>query len=310
MKKINPLKIRSTLYMPAIQKDLAEIITKREKTNADAIVFCFEDALNENDIPKGIENLNKTFKELEYDPTLGTIVGENIPYRFIRVRNVDNLKELFTKLSALVLSNIDGFVIPKFTPYNIKEWENALADLPFYVMPTLETEDYYNPNITREMFNRLAISPLKDKVLMVRFGGNDLLRGLAMKRPKSVQYEITIYDTPLLNVINEVIMQARSKGFEVSAPVFEYFSEVYLESMEKELALDVAHGFVGKTAIHPKQCEYINDAFTLNKEDMEIAMGIVKAVEENGLKGGVYKQGDGMIEPTTHYAWAKRLVGH
>ena len=46
MMKITPFNVRSTLYMPATQGNLVQIITEKDKTNADAIVFCFEDALN------------------------------------------------------------------------------------------------------------------------------------------------------------------------------------------------------------------------------------------------------------------------
>lgn len=308
---ISPLAVRSTLYMPATQKDLAQIISNQHKTGADAIVLCFEDALNINDIPKGIRNLNESFENLCFDPVMDTVVTHGkAPYRFIRVRNIENYHLLMNSLSETVLNHIHGIVIPKFTPSNIREWENALHNSPYYIMPTLETEDYYNPIMINEIFNRLSVSLLKNKVLMLRFGGNDLLRGLAMKRPKPVSNVVTIYDTPLLHIINLIAIQARSKGFEVSAPVYEYFNDTELnrQSFEKELALDVAHGFVGKTAIHPSQCEQINKAFSYSEDDLALAANIVENVEKEGLNGGVYNGGKEMIEPTTHYAWAKRLI--
>ena len=334
MKKISPFELRSTLYMPATKDNLAQIITDKEKTNADAIVFCFEDALNILDIPKGIENLNNTFEQLQYDPVIGDIVAkDHIPYRFIRVRSIENYHQLMQSLTLKVIKHIHGIVIPKFTPSNINAWEKALGGTHFQIMPTLETEDYFNPTTISELFSRMALSPLKDRVLMMRLGGNDLLRGLAMKRPRMQEIEVdalslrnydgadrvnvnlavshfkpTIYDTPLLSVINQVMIQARYHGFEVSAPVFEHFDKRYIQSFLKEMIQDRFQGFIGKTAIHPSQCELINQIFTIAKKDLELANSIVLDAEKNGLNGGVSNSDNSMIEPTTHYNWAKRLV--
>nr|DAD61178.1 MAG TPA: lyase [Bacteriophage sp.] len=333
MKKISPFELRSTLYMPATKENLIEIISKQDKTNADGIVFCFEDALNVLDIPKGIENLNAVFESLTYEPVTGEVAGEGkLPYRFIRVRSIENYHLLMQALTRKVLRHIDGFVIPKFTLGNINEWEKALKDTDYWIMPTLETEDYYNPMMIVELFNRLAISPLKERVLVLRLGGNDLLRGLAMKRPKrdevklslkDVEYSAesrvtlnrtlspycaTIYDTPILSVINQVMIQARYRGFEVTAPVFEYFDDNELPNFLTELAKDRIQGFIGKTAIHPKQCKLINQVFSISESSLELAQAIMNEVELNGLNGGVSNNNQSMIEPTTHHAWAKRLT--
>lgn len=336
MEKINPFNVRSTLYMPATKGNLVQIITEKEKTDADAIVFCFEDALNILDIPKGIENLNDTFDKLIYDPVIGGILSKGeMPYRFIRVRSIENYFQLMQSLSEKVIKNIHGIVIPKFTPSNIRDWEKALENSSFYVMPTLETEDYYNPLMVSELFSRLTVSPLKDRVLMLRLGGNDLLRGLAMKRPRMEEIKIkmdvlrecsnsdkvqlnvelsafkpTIYDTPLLSVINQIMIQARYSNFEVSASVFEYFDPRYIRSFVRELIKDKFQGFIGKTAIHPSQCKLINQFFSVNEADLQLAQTIIDEVNKNGMVGGVFNKEKAMIEPTTHYAWAKRLISN
>lgn len=334
MKKINPFEMRSTLYMPATQNNLVQIISVQEKTNADAIVFCFEDALNILDVPKGIDNLNQAFEQLNYEPTLNEVIGVGkLPFRFIRVRSIENYHQLMQSLTTKVINYIHGIVIPKFTPSNINAWEKALDGTHFQIMPTLETEDYFNFSTISELFSRLALSPLKDRVLMMRLGGNDLLRGLAMKRPRMQEIEVdalslrnydgsdkvninlavsrfkpTIYDTPLLSVINQVMVQARYYGFEVSAPVFEHFDKPYIQSFLEEMIQDRFQGFIGKTAIHPSQCELINQIFTIAKKDLELANSIVLDAEKNGLNGGVSNNENSMIEPTTHYNWAKRLL--
>lgn len=301
--------------MPATKENLTDIISQETKTNADAIVFCFEDALKHTDIPKGIQNLNETFANLKYDPATGDVAGQGkLPYRFIRVRNLENYYQLMEALTPQVIRHIHGIVIPKFTPSNIREWEAALKDSDLYVMPTLETEDYFNPALIAEIFNRLTYSSLKDKVLVLRLGGNDLLRGLSMKRPRSETLDNyltgvpTLYDTPIATIINQVMIQARYHGFELTAPVFEYFSESDRSAFELELKKDKWQGFVGKTAIHPTQCAIINKVFTVDPDDLATAKEIVSMVEEQGIVSGVSNKNQSMIEPTTHYKWAKRLI--
>ena len=89
---MTPYAIRSTLYMPATQNKLAEIISRPEKTHADAIVLRFEDALPINDINKGIANLNHAFAQIRQPVRR--------PYIFIRVRHINNFHDLLNQLNT------------------------------------------------------------------------------------------------------------------------------------------------------------------------------------------------------------------
>lgn len=332
LKKISVFDIRSTLYMPSIQENIHQCILNENKNGgADALVFCFEDAINLYDIPQGIENMNNEFKKLvhEYDYQK---TDNKKPHLFIRVRDFTNYQLLMRELSDDVIKNIDGIVLPKFNVNQINSWEKEIRNTHFYVMPTLETEEYFIESNIYELFSKLKNSPLQERTLVVRFGGNDFLRGLAMKRPYEKQlpnsetlskllngYPVgqlinpTIYDTPLLSVINNIMKHARQFDFEVTAPVFEYFNledQTNVSSMLRELALDQIQGFVGKTAIHPKQCKIINQFFNTLEEDKNVANAIYQTVQEQGgtPQGGVSNHCNTMIEPTTHYKWALRLL--
>lgn len=300
---MTPYQIRSTLYMPATQNKLAGIINNPHKTHADAIVLCFEDALPINDIDKGIANLNHAFAHIS--------PPSHRPYVFIRVRNINNFHYLLNHLHSDCLRHLAGMVIPKLTLANFKEWQTALSapQNPFYYMVTLETEDYYQPKNIAKIFKKLRQSPLAPRILSVRLGGNDLLRGILMKRPKGKH---TLYNTPLVGLFSQIIIQARLNGFEVSAPVFEYFAPSDPDTQAafaQELQQDHIFGFWGKTAIHPSQCPAINQQFTVSAEDLALAQRIYQQVAQHGgLHGGVSNHNQSMIEPTTHYAWAKRIL--
>ena len=299
---MTPYQIRSTLYMPATQNKLAGIINHPHKTHADAIVLCFEDALPINDINKGIANLNHAFAQIRQPIRR--------PYIFIRVRHINNFHDLLNQLNTACLQQLTGIVIPKLTPANLKAWQDALSaqQNSLYYMITLETEDYYQPKNIAKIFKKLRKSPLAPQILSIRLGGNDLLRGIRMKRP---QGRHTLYNTPLIGLFSQIIIHARLNGFEVSAPVFEYFAQDAdtQHAFTQELQQDYTFGFWGKTAIHPSQCQAINQQFTVASEDVVLAQRICQEAEQNGgLHGGVSSHQQAMIEPTTHYAWAKRIL--
>ena len=90
-------------------------------------------------------------------------------------------------------------------------------------------------------------------------------------------------------------------GFALTAPVFERMDNFDL--LERELALDISHGLVGKTAIHPSQIETIHAALRVNVADLNSARLILQQDA-----AAVFKHGGAMCEPATHRAWAQNIV--
>jgi citrate lyase beta subunit len=72
--------------------------------------------------------------------------------------------------------------------------------------------------------------------------------------------------------------------------------------MEKELALDMAHGLVGKTAIHPNQIAKIERALMVTSADHADALRILNSSQ------AVFKSQGAMCEPATHRRWAARVL--
>jgi citrate lyase beta subunit len=73
--------------------------------------------------------------------------------------------------------------------------------------------------------------------------------------------------------------------------------------LEQELALDMAHGLVGKTAIHPSQIAVIHRALQVSLEDLNSARQILSEAAP-----AVFKFNDAMCEPATHYKWAQKII--
>ena len=70
----------------------------------------------------------------------------------------------------------------------------------------------------------------------------------------------------------------------------------------RELVLDQANGFMGKTCIHPSHLNYINGMLAVTKDEDDDAYQIMHT------SGGVVKGTKGMNEVGPHKSWAERIM--
>ena len=134
-------------------------------------------------------------------------------------------------------------------------------------------------------------------IAALRIGGTDLLSLIGMRRPRGM----TIYDTPIGDVISSLVRIFKPSGFQLTAPVFEYFEDTH--TLAQELRRDLAHGLCGKTAIHPSQLDIIERFYRVSEEDISTAR---RMLDENNV--GVFKHDGAMCEPATHRSWAIEVL--
>uniref|UniRef100_UPI003CF2B450 HpcH/HpaI aldolase/citrate lyase family protein n=1 Tax=Pseudomonas sp. TSPC2-1 TaxID=2804663 RepID=UPI003CF2B450 len=195
-----------------------------------------------------------------------------------------------------LMARVDGFVVPKLTLRNLGKWEHAVTNPALYLMPTLETTDVFNPGAMVELGQALKAN-LDKRIIALRIGGNDLMGSLGLRRNP----DTTLYNTPMGYVIPMLAGVMGSQGFALTAPVFEQLASPHL--LKEELELDISHGLVGKTAIHPTQISTIQEALRVSLEDLNSAKLIVSDVAP-----AVFKHNDAMCEPATHYKWAVNIL--
>jgi citrate lyase beta subunit len=273
----------ATLYMPGTRSDLVPLLNQEKLPGLRSLVVCTEDAVSEREVPVALRNLDATLEQLRP----GSLM------RFIRPRNPKVLHEI-VRMDGI--RAIDGLVLPKVDETNIIAYAEAAARAPWLtLMPTLETDVAFD----RARLDRLRelLGQLGNSVLCIRIGGNDLLQLLGLKRPK----HMTVYDTPLRTVINDMIVSFRPAGFELTSPVFEHLDS--WQTLEREIELDIVHGLWAKTAIHPTQVGMIQEAYRVSESDFEMA---AKILAEDAP--AVFKMNGQMCEPTTHRGWAERIV--
>ena len=273
------------MYVPATNKDLFSIISGSKFEGVKSIVICTEDSIKAQDVPNAISNISDALKKQKLNGH-----SKNAPLVFIRPRNIA-VAELLA--SSVDLVDVAGFVIPKFSIGNEPIWTSFLKSMPnMMCMPTLEDSDVFDLDKMKLLSERISKN-LKSQVLMIRVGGNDLFNCLGLRRSKG----ITIYDTPLGVVLKNLSLLFLSQGVKLSSPVMEHIDDV--ATLEKELDLDLAHGFVSKTAIHPLQVDFINNAFLVEQSSLDEANAIIDSDK------AVFKLNNSMAEPSTHINWAK-----
>jgi citrate lyase beta subunit len=277
------LALGATLYTPATRRDLAQILRLEKLSSLRSVVACTEDAIHLHELEVALSNLEQIFAQG---------LGRNVAF-FIRSRNLEVLKRL---MAMPGIDAVDGIVLPKVTPEELPMLAEVVSQLPqLCLMPTIETADAFDRRRLIKLRN--ALEQVINPVLCLRVGGNDLLRLLGLKRPKW----LTLYDTPLRAVINDIIVTFRPAGYEISAPAFEHLDSP--ETLIREVELDVAHGLLSKTAIHPLQIPIIEQAYRVSLEEREMAERILAP---DAL--AVFRYAGQMCEPATHRPWAKRLL--
>lgn len=289
MKKISPFALGATLYMPATRLDILSVVFGEKLEGLRSLVVCLEDAVSNNEVESALLNLQLLLAEIKSRggrPADGPLV-------FVRPRDSD----MATKLAQWpLMSQADGFIMPKLTLKNLPLWDSAVAGTDLYLMPTLETKEVFDPSAMAELRDALLES-VKDRVIALRIGGNDLMGCLGLRRNPTT----TLYQTPMGYVIPMLAGVMGSAGFALTAPVFEQLQSPAL--LLEELELDMAHGLVGKTAIHPSQVPIIQRALQVSIDDVNGAKAILSESAP-----AVFQFNGAMCEPATHLKWATNMI--
>lgn len=278
----------ASLYVPATHSDLASIAASNKLTDVRSLIFCTEDAVATTDLGAALANLANALEHLR------PVAGQR---RFVRARNPEVLRQVLAMPGSALL---DGFVLPKVTAENIDSYMRHIVKkgIPeHWVMPTLETREVFNDVDIQKLLRKMNGARWRDRILCLRIGGNDLLALLNLRRPRGR----TIYETPIGQVIARLSTTFIPYGFALSAPVFEHLDDT--TTLSHEIEIDLNHGLVGKTAIHPSQIPLIERHYRVQQKDVEAAMLIL-----HHDAPAVFKLHHSMCEPATHRPWARSVL--
>nr|WP_256368269.1 HpcH/HpaI aldolase/citrate lyase family protein [Adlercreutzia sp. ZJ473] len=323
----------ATMYMPGT-KDFAQQIISRRHPGLTSMVMCFEDACPESDVPAAELNAIALLDTLNEALDSGRLAYDDVPLIFFRIRNHEQFDHFAGMLRPEHARLVCGINFPKFNANNCACYMDQLVALNgkmgevIYGMPILEDCEiaFEESRIEQLLGVKEALDAHKELVLNVRVGGTDFSSCFGVRR--GVNY--TIYDVMtvrgcLCDILN---VFSRNNDYTISGPVWEYFraskemkfqNELPPVSLEdtllkrrpivndvvdglmRELILDQANGFMGKTCIHPSHLKFINGMLAVTKDEYLDADQIMHTA------GGVVKGSRGMNEIGPHRSWAERI---
>jgi citrate lyase beta subunit len=277
------VELGATLYIPVQHPRLAEVLAG---ANPDlrSVVICLEDSLHEAEVGAAQAVFCDVLRALEAAPP------QLIAYA--RPRHPAMLSWMQAQPG---IERLAGFVLPKITTANLAEWLVRLETPSHGIMPTIESAEAFDRPALKDIAR--ILSPLGDRVHAVRIGGNDILNVLGVRRSRTR----TAYDGPLGLAIATMASVFVPEGLALSAPVFEHYAQTDL--LREEVARDLEHGLLTKTAIHPSQVAVIHEALRPSASEAEEARAILAREAR-----AVFGHGGSMCEPTTHARWATGVL--
>ncbi|MCQ4022551.1 MULTISPECIES: HpcH/HpaI aldolase/citrate lyase family protein [unclassified Ruminococcus] len=325
----------ATMYMPGT-KDFAPKILSGAMPGLTTIVLCFEDACPEERVPEAEENVHKLLDTVTSAVENGALSPQRVPLIFVRVRNLEQFKHFGENLTKHQVKSLCGINFPKFNAENGYEYYAYLKDLNerfgeiLYGMPIIEDPEVaYKETRMQELVGiKKILDKYHDLVLQVRVGGTDFSSVFGVRRGVDYSiYDIMTVRECLSDIIN---VCGRNNDYVISGPVWEYFRapkrlmfeelpkhnfEDYLmkrlpivnnevDGLLREVILDKANGFVGRTVIHPTHIKFVNALMAVTKEEYDDACMIL-----GNQQGGVVK-GSGlnkMNEIKPHTNWATKI---
>ena len=302
--------VGALMYSPALNYKVVEMIVNKKYNFKYSLALCLEDSICDDMVSIAQKQVIKTLGKIA---NLKKLKGISLPKIFIRVREAKQILEIFESLREGTES-LTGFLIPKYSLENCDQYNeiisliNKKSNKKIYIMPILESSDIINLDTRIKYLKELKnkIDSIKEYILNIRVGGNDFCKEFRVRR----NYKQTIYEiTPVRNILSD-ILTVFSREYVVSGPVWEYFAsenDEWKRGLEKEIELDKLNGFIGKTVIHPKQIEVVNEGLKVSKEDYEDAKEIIKW-ENPELAVGKSHNGQRMNEVKVHFKWAEKIV--
>ena len=324
----------ATMYMPG-KKDFAPKILSNAMPGLTSIVFCFEDACSEEDVPAAEANTLKMLETVSIALDEGTITYDNVPLIFIRVRSFEQFKSFSERLSPNHVKVLTGINFPKFNSTNGDDYFRHLKFLNakfgeiLYGIPIIEDTAvaFKETRLGELMTIKAILNKYYKYVLQVRVGSTDFSSCFGVRR--GVDY--TIYDIMTVRECLSDILNifSRNNEYVISGPVWEYFRQSKtmmfqevpkynihdgllkrepifnneVDGLLREVVLDKANGFVGRTVIHPTHVKYVNALMSVTKEEYDDACQVLNT------QGGVIKstKSNKMNEIKPHTIWAEKI---
>ncbi len=324
----------ATIYAPGT-KALLDKIVYNKIPGLTSMVFCFEDACPESKVEFAEQNVLTMLDGLADAIDSGKMASADLPLLFCRVRNQAQFEKFSDKLTKRRAQILTGINFPKFDVHNGANYLEGLLNLNkrlderLYAMPIIESARvaYKETRIEELVSIKKILDAYHDMILQIRVGATDFSSFFGVRR--GIDY--SIYDImPVRDILGDIVnILGRNNEYILSGPVWEYFQSgtemvttplpqrrieesllrrdpivnLEIDGLLREVIMDKANGFVGRTVIHPSHIKYVNALLSVTREEYEDALAI-----SNSSEGGVFKGNNKMNEVTPHSSWAYKTL--
>lgn len=330
----------ATLYTPANRSTLLRDVKRQYKKGCTSMVLCLEDSIPDADVPLAEDNIVELLHELHGEkhkvPLL--FIRVRTPEQMISIGQ--RAGAALSTISGFAIPKfhheggrgqafIDALHIVQDTYAADGESHRRLR-----IMPILESSAVIHLESRTQALSDIAslLRDNRDDILSVRVGATDMASAFGLRRSR----DLTIYDVKVVsNIIGDIvnILGRPEDELVISGPVWEHFTntervlrpqlrvtpfarpaerklrshlmDANLDTLIREIELDLANGLLGKTIIHPSHVAVVNALNVVSHEEFLDASAIAGNVS-GGAAASPY--GNKMNEMKPHQGWAKRTL--
>lgn len=301
--------VGALLYCPANKKSIADSIINEKFGSKFSLALCLEDTINDNCVEEAEQILIHSISQIYSSYQTQHFY---LPKIFVRVRNPEQIIKL-TKAFGESKTILTGFIIPKFAIENSNAYiqaiiqANELATKKIYMMPIYEHSSIIDLRARLDILYELkdSLSSIEEFVLNIRVGGNDFCHMFGFRRHSNESiYQIL----PISNIFSDIIT-VYGMDYVISGPVWEYYSgDNWKNGLIQEIKEDRLCGFIGKTVIHPKQIDIVNQSYQVSKADFYDAQTILNWNQSANTYVSGNSTKERMNEYKTHSNWAQQIL--
>lgn len=331
-----------TLYTPANRPNLVKDVIRQRDLGCVSMVLCLEDSISDADVPVAEENVVSTLTELAVhgDALPLLFVRVRTPGQMLSVaRRAGAATGVLTGFVIPKFDNESGVGAAFLDALHLIQAELGLdgktrATPRLRIMPILESAAVIHLESRATALTNIytLLDANREDILSVRIGATDMASAFGLRRSR----DLSIYDVNVVaNVIGDIVnvLGRPDGGFVISGPVWEHFSNTErvlrpqlrvtpfagpqekelrrrlmtanLDTLIREIELDLANGLLGKTVIHPTHVNLVHAMSVVSHEEYLDALSIAGNVN-GGAAASPY--GNKMNEMKPHQAWARRTL--
>jgi citrate lyase subunit beta/citryl-CoA lyase len=259
---------RSYLYVPA---NNLEMLKKATSRGADALIIDLEDSVAQGEKDQARENLISWLDDL--------VTSTQI---WVRI----NAEEIDQDLKIIQSRKVHGIVVPKASHSIMSYVSDSVGDR--YILSALiETAE--------GVLDARRIAQIT-RVEFLQIGVLDLTAELGLARDLNV-------DT-INYALSHLVFASAAAGINPPiAPMYRDFND--LEGLRDSCRGHRANGFFGKSCVHPKQVEIINQEFSYSSEEIADAKAVIEAIESSQ---GVALDSKGRMIDIASEKHARRII--